>query len=166
MKKSIPRQEGQGLVEYALILVLVAVVVIGILLVLGPQIRQVFARVALELQYPGQFGGPPVYVQSINVTANAGCNPISGVCNGVAGTATVSLVDDGGNSVSGEAYVQFTNNGDGTTVTRFGTGSIDSDNLGGGSPGDSVEACVIGVTDYSLAGGYGGASVCDSDTYD
>ena len=33
----IQRQEGQGLVEYALILVLVAIVVIAILAVLGPK---------------------------------------------------------------------------------------------------------------------------------
>jgi pilus assembly protein Flp/PilA len=40
-----PREEGQGLVEYALILVLVAIVVIAILLILGPQIGNVFSRV-------------------------------------------------------------------------------------------------------------------------
>lgn len=31
-----PKEKGQGLVEYALILVLVAVVVIAVLLILGP----------------------------------------------------------------------------------------------------------------------------------
>jgi pilus assembly protein Flp/PilA len=41
----LPREEGQGLVEYALILVLVAVVVIGILTVLGPQIGSVFSAI-------------------------------------------------------------------------------------------------------------------------
>jgi len=40
------REEGQGLVEYALVLVLIAVVVIAILTILGPQIVLVFARVA------------------------------------------------------------------------------------------------------------------------
>lgn len=39
------REEGQGLVEYALILVLVAIVVIAILLQLGPQISYVFCEV-------------------------------------------------------------------------------------------------------------------------
>ncbi len=39
------REHGQGLVEYALILVLVAVVVIAILTLLGPQIGNVFSRV-------------------------------------------------------------------------------------------------------------------------
>lgn len=39
-----PREEGQGLVEYALILVLVAVVVIVILSVLGPTVGNVFSE--------------------------------------------------------------------------------------------------------------------------
>jgi pilus assembly protein Flp/PilA len=41
----LPREEGQGLVEYALILVLVAIVVIAALLVLGPAVGNVFSRV-------------------------------------------------------------------------------------------------------------------------
>jgi pilus assembly protein Flp/PilA len=44
-----PREEGQGLVEYALILVLVAIVVIAILLILGPQIGNVFSKVTSGL---------------------------------------------------------------------------------------------------------------------
>jgi pilus assembly protein Flp/PilA len=40
-----PREEGQGLVEYALILVLVAVVVIAILTLLGPQVANVFSKI-------------------------------------------------------------------------------------------------------------------------
>ena len=36
MKKSPTREKGQGLAEYALILVLVAIVVLAILLLLGP----------------------------------------------------------------------------------------------------------------------------------
>ena len=39
------REEGQGLVEYALVLVLVAVVVIAILTLLGPQVGNVFSRI-------------------------------------------------------------------------------------------------------------------------
>ncbi len=38
-------KEGQGLVEYALILFLVAIVVIAILILLGPQIGAVFSSV-------------------------------------------------------------------------------------------------------------------------
>ncbi|HET7090980.1 MAG TPA: pilus assembly protein [Anaerolineae bacterium] len=41
----LPRQEGQGLVEYALILVLVALIVIVILAVLGPAIGNTFSQI-------------------------------------------------------------------------------------------------------------------------
>nr|PZN51119.1 MAG: pilus assembly protein [Chloroflexota bacterium] len=44
-----PREEGQGLVEYALILVLVAVVVIVILALLGPVIGNVFSDIVEAL---------------------------------------------------------------------------------------------------------------------
>ena len=40
-----PKERGQGLVEYALILVLVAVVAIAVLLVLGPIIGNVFTKI-------------------------------------------------------------------------------------------------------------------------
>jgi pilus assembly protein Flp/PilA len=41
----VPREEGQGLVEYALILVLVSLVVILILALLGPTIGNVFSNI-------------------------------------------------------------------------------------------------------------------------
>jgi pilus assembly protein Flp/PilA len=40
-----PEERGQGLVEYALILVLVAIVVIVILALLGPAIGNVFSQI-------------------------------------------------------------------------------------------------------------------------
>jgi len=40
-----PKEKGQGLVEYALILVLVAVVVIAVLTLLGPIVSNVFSKV-------------------------------------------------------------------------------------------------------------------------
>jgi pilus assembly protein Flp/PilA len=43
------RENGQGLVEYALVLVLVAIVVIAILTLLGPQIGNVFSRIVYAL---------------------------------------------------------------------------------------------------------------------
>ena len=43
------REQGQGLVEYALILVLVALVVIAVLLLIGPQIANVFSKVTTGL---------------------------------------------------------------------------------------------------------------------
>ncbi|MCZ7542016.1 MAG: Flp family type IVb pilin [Anaerolineae bacterium] len=45
----LPREEGQGLVEYALILVLVAVVVIVILALLGPAIGNIFSEIVSSL---------------------------------------------------------------------------------------------------------------------
>ena len=45
----LPHEEGQGLVEYALILVLVAIVVIAILSLVGPQIANIFCKVTRGL---------------------------------------------------------------------------------------------------------------------
>ena len=39
------REHGQGLVEYALIIALVAVVVIGVLILLGPAIGSIFSNI-------------------------------------------------------------------------------------------------------------------------
>jgi pilus assembly protein Flp/PilA len=43
-------EEGQGLAEYALILVLIAVVVIGALTILGDEIKDVFNRITGKLR--------------------------------------------------------------------------------------------------------------------
>ena len=43
------KDEGQGLVEYALILALVAIVVIAALIILGPAIGNVFNKVSTNL---------------------------------------------------------------------------------------------------------------------
>ena len=43
------RERGQGLVEYALIIALVAVVVIGILILLGPAIGSIFSNIKSSL---------------------------------------------------------------------------------------------------------------------
>ena len=39
------RKDGQAMVEYALILVLIAVVVIGVLLLLGGEIKSIFSNI-------------------------------------------------------------------------------------------------------------------------
>ena len=44
-----PKEKGQGLVEYALILVLVSVVVIAVLMILGPTIGKVFSKINSSL---------------------------------------------------------------------------------------------------------------------
>ena len=44
-----PREEGQGLVEYALILILVSIVMIAILAILGPVIGNLYSNIIQEL---------------------------------------------------------------------------------------------------------------------
>ena len=42
---NLTREKGQGLVEYALILVLVAIVVIAVLALVGPAVGNVFSNI-------------------------------------------------------------------------------------------------------------------------
>jgi len=44
-----PKEKGQGLVEYALILVLVAIVVIAVLMIMGPVIGNTFSMINSSL---------------------------------------------------------------------------------------------------------------------
>jgi pilus assembly protein Flp/PilA len=48
-----PQEKGQGMVEYALIIVLIAIVVIAVLTLLGGQIRTVFQTIATALGAAG-----------------------------------------------------------------------------------------------------------------
>jgi pilus assembly protein Flp/PilA len=41
----LPREEGQGLTEYGMILVLVAIVVVAVLILLGPMVGNMFSSV-------------------------------------------------------------------------------------------------------------------------
>ena len=41
----LPREEGQGLAEYGMAIVLVAIIIVAILTLLGPQIGEMFSRV-------------------------------------------------------------------------------------------------------------------------
>ena len=50
-------EDGQGLVEYALILVLVAIVVIAILLILGPVVGNVFSNIITVMSLDRCEGG-------------------------------------------------------------------------------------------------------------
>jgi len=46
---SLQSENGQGLVEYALILVLVALIVIGILIILGPIVGNTFSNIVANI---------------------------------------------------------------------------------------------------------------------
>ncbi len=49
LERLFSRDRGQGLVEYALIIALVAIVVIGTLILLGPQIASIFKNISNNL---------------------------------------------------------------------------------------------------------------------
>ncbi len=96
-----PAEKGQGLVEYALILVLVAVVAIAILLALGPAVRQVYANVVCSLDLGSDLirstrqGAPPVltlniYVRRPTTITISGDGSGGGACNPDSCTYTVS----------------------------------------------------------------------------
>ena len=51
-----PREDGQGLVEYALILVLIAIVVIVVLTLLGTSISGIFSQIGSTLSGTGAGG--------------------------------------------------------------------------------------------------------------
>jgi pilus assembly protein Flp/PilA len=78
LKKLLKREKkGQGLVEYALILVLVAIVVIAILLILGPQVGSVFSNVVANFNRLGIGGGYTITLNgsfTVNKTGGAGCS--------------------------------------------------------------------------------------------
>jgi pilus assembly protein Flp/PilA len=123
------REKGQGLVEYALILVLVAVLVIAILMVLGPEISNLFSRVTTALMGGGGVitnvtspkttaAGPGKYTLSVtvhvasdtNVTLTAGgqssgAQSCSGSCTvsvtGVPASGTYTVTASDGGSFTG-----------------------------------------------------------------
>ncbi len=86
------REEGQGLVEYALVLVLIAVVVILILTVLGSTVGLVYARVVGGFYGQSITGtGTEFVVLKANVSVTGG----GGTCNVAISDATVAVAQDG-----------------------------------------------------------------------
>ncbi len=86
--------EGQGLVEYALILVLVAVVVIAILTILGPQVGNVFSRVVAGLNVGTSSGGGgstnPATITAVS-TLRGGADVVVSIT--VSASTNVTVVD-------------------------------------------------------------------------
>ncbi len=131
------REEGQGLVEYALLLVLVAMVVIGILALMGGQLRNAYSRVIVALggddpnaytytinsfsvSGVGGMGGCAVTLTSLSVhVANA-----DGPASGVGVNVSVSLQSGGGTTLNG------TTNSSGNV--SWGSGSVGTDPNGCG----------------------------------
>jgi pilus assembly protein Flp/PilA len=86
-----PREDGQGLVEYALILVLVAIVVIAVLLMLGPQVGQVFSQITYVLANPGAINDNIAIINSFSVNGTPG----GAVCTVRVTTLQVSVTRTG-----------------------------------------------------------------------
>lgn len=103
------REKGQGLIEYALILVLVAIVVIAILLLLGPVVGNVFSNITTNLQQTGVIApdSPPFSVTSVSVpggvSAGGGTSSATWSANcsvgGCTVTVTCNFLNNGGNSI-------------------------------------------------------------------
>ena len=47
----LPREEGQGLVEYALILLFIAIVVVAVLLIFGPAVGNLYSQIAYDMPW-------------------------------------------------------------------------------------------------------------------
>jgi pilus assembly protein Flp/PilA len=121
------QEKAQGLVEYALILVLVAIVVIGILLLLGPVVGNVFSNVTQTLLNPGGSTGPLVSVSAertgfgdgndvdvtvvvsrnttVTLSSTGGTPPSPFACSGTC-TKTVLAVGDAAGTVTATAEGQ------------------------------------------------------------
>ncbi len=144
MLRKLRQEKGQGLVEYALILVLIAVVVLVVVNLLGNQVNLIFARITLALQEPGNFSGDPVTVTSVSANASGGCS--FGTCS-VTASASVSL---SGASGSPRVCVQFNDSNGGG---KLACGSPPSATFSGGGNSGTVTACVVAVEGHSLTGG-------------
>ena len=132
LKKLSLSQEGQGLVEYALILVLVAVVVIASLLVLGPTVAQAYCKVVGALQ-PGSCGA----ITSVSASRTGGGNG-----NDVVVTITVSKNTSVTVSDSQSGQTQGTTCASSCSITLSGVG----DNAG--------TVTVTATTGGSFSAGY------------
>ena len=96
------REEGQGLVEYALLLVLVAIVVIGILGLMGGQIRDTFSEII------GHLGGG---------TVSATCS-----LSGHNATIHVTVTEDAQATVEGTTKSCSAGGGCGFSLTHVNSG--------------------------------------------
>ena len=82
-----PKQEkGQGLVEYAIILSLVAIVVIGAMRILGPKVSCTFGTINSSL--PGENGGSTDACESSLPTSSGLATKFTSTFTGCSGTCT------------------------------------------------------------------------------
>jgi pilus assembly protein Flp/PilA len=120
----IKREEGQGLVEYALLLVLVAIAVIIILSMVGDEVRSVYARVIAGLNGQTISGtGTEYAVTGFGVTVSGG--PL--FCTVTATNVQVAVFENGvlaDEGVGASASAVASNGGGGS-----GSGSTDASGI-------------------------------------
>ena len=120
------REEGQGLVEYALLLVLVAVIIIAILTILGSQVMVVFAKVTAGLNGQVITGQG---VEAVIVGFDSNITSGTGGCGGTVSNISVIGLDDG--AVLKDGTVSFKVFVDGAQVG--GTHSVSTNSSGMGT---------------------------------
>lgn len=132
------KEKGQGLVEYALILVLVAIVVIAVLLTLGPQIGQVFSKVVTVLENTGAISSGVVTGVTANRTGSGSGNDV--VVNVTVSTNSSVTITD---SQSSQSSTISCNGSCSTTITGVGhlagTITVTAAEGGSGSAGYPVQ---------------------------
>lgn len=120
------KEEGQGLVEYALLLVLVAVIIIAILTVLGSQVMVVFARVTAGLN------GQVITGQGIEAVITGFDSDISSGTGGCGGTVSdISVIGLDNGTILKDDTVSFKVFVDGTQVG--GSHSVGTNSSGMGT---------------------------------
>lgn len=87
-------EKGQGLVEYALILVLVAIVVIAVLLTLGPVVGEVYSEVA------GALGHTPITTVAAARTGNDHGNDVVVTITVSTATSVTATDSQSGDSIT------------------------------------------------------------------
>jgi pilus assembly protein Flp/PilA len=150
------RETGQGLVEYALILVLVAIVVIAILLALGPRIGGVFSGVVDCLEGngcdPANFGGGGYTYQITTFNVGGSTGPVPNSCTVGLSSLIIKVTDENGQGVDGVSVTPSISFPGGSpslsTKTTSGGGNV---NWTGGSWTASV-ACTSGTATASAGG--------------
>jgi pilus assembly protein Flp/PilA len=129
MLRNNTREDGQGLVEYALILILVAMVAIGILSVLGPQIGAAFSTIINNLE-----GGVIQSVTAVRTGSETGNDVV----------VTITVIDN--------VTVSLTDSQSGQTTTLSCNGTCQHTFVAVGFDAGKVTATADG---QSRSGGYG-----------
>lgn len=121
------REEGQGLVEYALLLVLVAVIIIAILTILGSQVMVVFARVI------GGLNGQPITGTGTEAVVTGADTTITGTTSCTATIKNISFIglQDGTVLKNGTVPLIIKANGSTAQTISGGTGDNGMGSLAG-----------------------------------